>query len=133
MSGTFAFELVTPERVLVSGAMEAVLVPGTEGDFMVMAGHAPVVSTLRPGILEATAPGGKAQRLFVRSGLAEATAESMTVLAEHAVLLDGLAGDDLAELVSDSERLVADAADETERAYAQNALARLRAALPSAR
>ena len=81
---TFNFELVTPERLLLSGAAEQVVVPGAEGDFAVLAGHAPVISTLRPGIVDITMADGK-KRIFVKKGVAEADPERLTILAQTAV------------------------------------------------
>jgi F-type H+-transporting ATPase subunit epsilon len=87
MAASFNFELVTPERMLIAGAAEQVVVPGAEGDFAVLPGHAPVVSTLRPGILEITLPAGK-RRVFVKKGVAEADPARLTVLAQTAIALE---------------------------------------------
>ena len=87
MAASFNFELVTPERMLFAGAAEQVVVPGAEGDFAVLPGHAPVVSTLRPGILEITLPAGK-RRVFVKKGVAEADPARLTVLAQTAIALE---------------------------------------------
>jgi F-type H+-transporting ATPase subunit epsilon len=89
MAAAFNFELVTPERVVFKGTAEQVVVPGAEGDFAVLAGHAPVVSTLRPGILEVTLPNGH-QRVFVKKGVAEADPAKLTVLAQTAIAVDDL-------------------------------------------
>ncbi|MDP1879059.1 MAG: ATP synthase F1 subunit epsilon, partial [Actinomycetota bacterium] len=83
MAATFNFELVTPERLVFSGEATQVVVPGSEGDFAVLAGHSPFISTLRPGILEVTLPQG-AQRLLVKKGVAEADPTRLTVLAQTA-------------------------------------------------
>jgi F-type H+-transporting ATPase subunit epsilon len=80
---TFHFELVSPEKLLFSGDVEQVDVPGAEGDFGVLAGHAPFVSTLRPGILTVRAASGE-QKIVVLGGFAEVSAEGLTVLAEVA-------------------------------------------------
>ena len=80
---TFKFDLVSPERLLFSGDVEQVDVPGAEGDFGVLAGHAPFVSTLRPGILTVHAASGE-QKVVVLGGFAEVSAEGLTVLAEVA-------------------------------------------------
>ncbi len=80
---TFKFELVSPERLLLSEDVEQVVVPGSEGDFTVLAGHAPVLSTLRPGVMDVKLPGGKAKRLYVKAGFAEVDPESLTVLAQR--------------------------------------------------
>lgn len=85
MARTFNFELVTPERVMLSATAEEVLVPGADGDFTVLPDHAPVISTLRPGVLEAKMGGGKNARIFVRGGFCEVGPTSLTVLAETAM------------------------------------------------
>ena len=83
---TMQFDLVSPERRLASIQAEAVQIPGAEGDMTAMPGHAPVITTLRPGVMRATGPSGE-QDFVVTGGFAEITAESCTVLAErsHAV------------------------------------------------
>jgi len=81
---TFQFDLVSPEKLLFSGAVDQVDVPGTEGDFGVLAGHAPTVSALRPGIMIVYV-NGQAQRMVVLGGFAEVSADgSLTVLADLA-------------------------------------------------
>ncbi len=77
------FELVSPEKLVFSGEVTQVDVPGIEGDFGVLAGHAPYVSTLRPGILTVHATGGD-QKIIVLGGFAEVSAQGLTVLAELA-------------------------------------------------
>ena len=77
------FELVSPEKLLFSGEVNQVDVPGAEGDFGVLAGHAPTVATLRPGIVTVHAPGGST-RIVVLGGFAEVSASGLTILAEVA-------------------------------------------------
>ncbi len=86
MAETFKFELVSPERVLLSGDAEKVEVPGTDGDFTVLPGHAPFISTLRPGLIRVTLKDKGIDDIFVKSGFAEANPESLTVLTEHAFI-----------------------------------------------
>ncbi len=87
---TFHFDLVSPEKLLFSGEVDQVDVPGTEGDFGVLAGHAPLVSALRPGIMTVTV-NGQAQRMVVLGGFAEVSAEgTLTVLADLAELGRGV-------------------------------------------
>jgi F-type H+-transporting ATPase subunit epsilon len=88
---TFHFELVSPEKLLFSGDVEQVDVPGAEGDFGVLAGHAPFVSTVRPGILTVHSASGE-QKIVVLGGFAEVSADGLTVLA------------DVAESVADIDR-----------------------------
>ena len=85
MADKLALELVSPERLLVSAEADMVVVPGGEGDFGVLAGHAPVISSVRPGVVEVHDEGGETERIFVTGGFAEVTAEGLTVLAEDAV------------------------------------------------
>jgi F-type H+-transporting ATPase subunit epsilon len=80
---TFHFELVSPEKIAFTGEVDQVDVPGAEGDFGVLAGHAPVVATLRPGIMVVTTAGNK-QQFVVLGGLAEVSAKGLTVLADVA-------------------------------------------------
>ena len=85
MAEKVEFELVSPERLLVSKPVDMVVVPGAEGDFGVLRGHAPLISTLRLGVIDVHDAGGVADRIFVAGGFAEVTAERCTVLAEQAV------------------------------------------------
>ena len=85
MADKVEFELVSPERLLLSRAVEMVVVPGVEGDFGVLAGHAPLISTVRPGIIEVHEDGKVTDRIFVAGGVAEVNAERCTVLAEVAM------------------------------------------------
>ena len=86
MADRVQFELVTPERLIMSTEVEMVVVPGAEGNFGVLPGHSPLISTLRPGMIEIyeTRPAVSA-RIFVVSGIAEVTPERCTVLAEDAI------------------------------------------------
>jgi len=84
------FELVTPERLIFSEMVEMVVVPGTEGNFGVLPGHAPLISTIRPGMIEIYERQSVTRRIFVVSGVAEVTAERCTVLADEAASPDTL-------------------------------------------
>ena len=84
MAGTFKFELVSPERILVSAEVSEVMVPGGDGDFTVFAGHAPVISMLRPGIMIAKLADGTQTRTYIHGGFCEVSPDSLTVLAEKA-------------------------------------------------
>jgi F-type H+-transporting ATPase subunit epsilon len=104
---TLHFELVSPERLVFSGEVDQVDVPGAEGDFGVLVGHAPLVTTIRPGILTVFT-GGNAQKIVVLGGFAEVSAEGLTVLA------------DLAEAVEDIDRaIVAKQIEETQKRIAK--------------
>ena len=84
------FELVSPERLILSTEVEMVVVPGTEGNFGVLPGHAPLISTIRPGTIDIYQGGAITERIFVVSGIAEVTPERCTVLADEAMAPDSL-------------------------------------------
>jgi F-type H+-transporting ATPase subunit epsilon len=84
---TFQFDLVSPEKLAFSGEVDQVDIPGVEGDFGVLAGHAPVVAAIRPGILTVTT-GGTHEKIIVLGGLAEVSEKGLTVLADVATSLD---------------------------------------------
>ena len=86
---TFHFDLVSPEKLAFSGEVDQVDIPGVEGDFGVLAGHAPVVAAVRPGILTITT-GGSHQKIIVLGGLAEMSDKGLTVLADVATSLQEL-------------------------------------------
>jgi F-type H+-transporting ATPase subunit epsilon len=115
---TFNFELVTPERLLLSGAAEQVVVPGAEGDFAVLAGHAPVISTLRPGIVDITMTDGK-KRIFVKKGVAEADPERLTILAQTAVAVESLDAAAIAAELKAAEVELAEAKDDQSKRMAE--------------
>lgn len=113
------FELVTPERLVISRGVDMVVVPGTEGDFGVLPGHTPMVSTVRPGVVNVYQGNEIVERMFVAGGFAEVTAARCTVLADRAVAVDELdraateqtlkdAREDLADAKTDDERREAD-------------------------
>jgi len=115
MADQIQFELVSPERLLMSEPVEMVVVPGVEGDFGVLPGHAPLVSTVRPGVIAVFEGGKVVQRIFVARGFAEVTGERCTVLAEQAMPVADIdrataegeirdARDDLGEVKDDAER-----------------------------
>lgn len=85
MAETFAFELVSPSKLLVSEQVSMVTVPGAEGDFGALPGHAPLLSTVRPGVIEVTVDGVVTRKVYVAGGFAEVTADRVTVLAEEAI------------------------------------------------
>ena len=126
MAAAFKFELVSPERLLVSEEVQVVVVPGSEGEFGVMAGHAPFVSTLRPGFLKVSRTSGEELDFFVRGGFAEVNATGLTVLAERAIARSDLKADEIAQQITDAEEDVADAKDEATRDRAAETLQQLR-------
>jgi len=126
MAATFKFELVSPERLLVSGEAAQVVVPGTEGQFTFLPGHAPIMSTMKPGVLAVTMQGEPEARIFVRGGFAEGSPEALTVLAEQAIPMDELDREALAQEIRNAEEDVADATDEETRAARQERLDQLK-------
>lgn len=125
MADPFQFDLVSPERLLMTEQVEQVVVPGSEGQFTVMIGHAPVMTTLRPGVLAVTR-GGNEERIYVRGGFADVNASGLTVLAEEAIPLGELDPAKLAEQIKDAEEDVADAKDDTAKAAAAMTLEHLK-------
>ena len=123
---TFHFDLVSPESLLMSEAVDQVDVPGSEGDFGVLAGHAPLVTTLRPGIL-IVYRGGDAFKVVVNGGFAEVNPEGLTVLADMAVPVDDFDTAVLAGEIKDTEEDVADATDDRVRDKLGHRLDRLKA------
>ena len=90
MADRIEFELVTPERLIISTMVEMVVVPGTEGNFGVLPGHAPLISTIRPGTVDIYEGRAITERIFVVGGIAEVTPERCTVLADEATAADAL-------------------------------------------
>jgi F-type H+-transporting ATPase subunit epsilon len=111
---SFKFELVSPERVLVSEDADQVVLPGTEGDFAVLEGHAPFVSTLRPGVLDVTA-GTTRRRLLVKGGFAEVGPTRLTVLAEQAFDVADLDAAKIGKELESAEAELAAAKDDEAR------------------
>jgi F-type H+-transporting ATPase subunit epsilon len=122
---TFHFDLVSPEQLLFSGEVEHVVVPGTEGEFGVLAGHAPLVAMLKPGILKILGP--NEQRILVVGGFAEVGPEGLTVLADRAVPVAEVDAAVLAGEIRDTEEDVADAKDDAARDKLRLKLDQLRA------
>jgi F-type H+-transporting ATPase subunit epsilon len=126
MAELFKFELVSPEDLLLSQDVQQVLVPGTEGNFTVLPAHAPVLSTLRPGVLDVVDESGREERIYVRGGVAEVNPKGLTVLAEEAVPLAELSPEMLAQQIRNAEEDVADATEDEKRRRAQESLDHLR-------
>jgi F-type H+-transporting ATPase subunit epsilon len=128
---SFHFDLVSPEKLLFSGDVEQVDVPGAEGDFGVLAGHAPFVTTVRPGILTLYGQDGPL-KVVVNSGFAEVNPQGLTVLADMAVPLDDFDRSELAGQIKNAEEDVADAKEDWQRdklAHRLEQLKELQAAL----
>ncbi|MEM7635475.1 MAG: F0F1 ATP synthase subunit epsilon [Pseudomonadota bacterium] len=122
MADLLKFELVSPERLLSSGDVQQVIVPGTEGEFTVLVNHAPVLSTLKPGVVTVTDESGNAERIFVRGGFAEVNPAGLTILAEEAVAVSELSADDLAQKIQNAREDADDATDPEKKRRAQETL-----------
>jgi F-type H+-transporting ATPase subunit epsilon len=120
------FELVSPARLLYSGDVVSVQIPGTEGEMTILANHAPVLSTLKPGVVVVSKDGGTTEKIFVRGGFAEVNASGLTVLAETAIPLADLDTVALNAQIKNAEEDVADAKSDETRAKANEALDHLR-------
>jgi F-type H+-transporting ATPase subunit epsilon len=118
-----SFRLVMPEREVLATEADMVVVPGSEGDFGVLHGHAPLISTVRPGVLEVLQGNKVEQRFIVVGGFAEVTPERCTVLADEATPFDEVTAEQLAERERQAERDITDAGSEAEKAAAEKALA----------
>ena len=121
---TFRFDLVSPEQLVYSGEVEHVVVPGTEGEFGVLAGHAPLIAMLRPGVVRILGP--DEQDLLVVGGFAEVSPEGLTILADRAVPLAEVDPAVIADEIRDAEEDVADATDDATRDKLQHKLDQLR-------
>lgn len=113
---TFHFDLVSPEKLAFSGEVDQVDIPGVEGDFGVLAGHAPVIAAIRPGILTVFS-GGRQERIIVTGGVAEVSERGLTVLADVARTLEELDRSRLADVIAEMEAKLAEKeGDELDRA-----------------
>ena len=113
---TFHFDLVSPEKLAFSGEVDQVDIPGAEGDFGVLAGHAPIVAALRPGILTVFS-GGKQEKIIVTGGVAEVSERGLTVLADVAQTLEELDRARLSDVIAEMEAKLAEKeGDELDRA-----------------
>jgi F-type H+-transporting ATPase subunit epsilon len=104
---TFHFDLVSPEKLAFSGEVDQVDIPGWEGDFGVLAGHAPVVAAVRPGILTIT-QGGAREKIIVTGGLAEVSEKGLTVLADVATSIEEVDRAAFADQISSMEEKLAE-------------------------
>jgi F-type H+-transporting ATPase subunit epsilon len=122
---TFRFDLVSPEQMVFSGEVEHVVVPGTEGEFGVLAGHAPLVAMLKPGVLRILGP--NEQRIMVVGGFAEVSPDGLTVLADMAMPVEEVDRDVIAGQIKDTEEDLADSKDDAKRDKLRTKLEQLRA------
>ncbi len=122
---SFHFELVSPNKLVFSGQAELVLVPGSEGDFVVLRDHAPVMASLRPGVVSFEEAQGKQTRIFVRGGFADVSAAGLILLAETAIPEGELDAAHIDQEIRNAEEDLADAPDAQKRLW-QEKLDRLR-------
>src|SRR5262249_16958723 len=112
---SFKFELVSPERLLVSEDVVSVVVPGSEGEMTVMAHHAPVLPTMRPGVVVAQSVGGETSRYVVYGGFADILPDSCTLLAEFSVHEKDFDRQDLQRRVEETKRAISEASEPEHR------------------
>ncbi|ALG70610.1 ATP synthase subunit epsilon [Azospirillum thiophilum] len=129
MADKVEFELVSPEKLLKSQPVDMVVVPGSEGDFGVLAGHSPMISTVRPGVIDVYEGDRIVDRVFVAGGFAEVTEARCTVLAEEAVALADLNRGAVEQQIKDLSEDLDDSKSDAERATAESKLAVARAKL----
>lgn len=122
---SFQFELVSPERLVLSEEVDQVDLPGTDGDFGVLANHSPFLSTLRAGVITVKR-GSEVRKIFVRGGFADVNNSGLTVLAEKAIPVSDLKADVIAMEIKNAEEDVADAKSPEARQKAETKLAQLR-------
>ena len=125
MADKLHFELVSPERLLIDAEVDAVVVPGSEGDFMVLPRHAPMMTTIRPGVVKVSDEKGDAKRLFIRGGFAEVTPKGLVILAEEAVDLADLSASDLESRLRDAKEDLEDAKTDEDQHVAAEAVKQL--------
>lgn len=122
MAEAYKFELVSPERLLVSESVESVIIPGTEGEMTVMANHSPVMATVKPGVVTVKPVSGAEQRYVVFGGFADILPEGCTLLAESAVAVADISKADLDQRIQDAKDDLADAKTDEERTKAEEFL-----------
>jgi len=126
MAELFQFELVSPERQLLSKEVAEVVVPGAEGEFGVLKDHAPFISTILSGILKVRNDSDGFDEYFVRGGFADVASGGLTVLAEQAVPVGEISREQLDQAIQNAEEDVADAKDDEARQKAEMTLAQLK-------
>jgi len=130
MAETFHFELVSPERQLVSAALAEVIIPGQEGDFAALANHARVVAQIRPGILTIKPESGGEKQFFLRGGFADVGPSETAVIAEYAVPLEDFSSAMLTDEIALAQTALEEARDDASRYAASDRLERLQSLAP---
>ncbi|WP_299476348.1 F0F1 ATP synthase subunit epsilon [uncultured Roseibium sp.] len=126
MAELFQFELVSPERQLISEQVAEVVVPGAEGEFGVLKDHSPFMSSIAPGILKVRKDGDAWDEYFVRGGFADVAAGGLTVLAEQAVPVAEISREQLDQAIKNAEEDAVDAKDDSAKQKADRTLRRLK-------
>ena len=121
----FHFELVSPEKLLFAGEVESVVVPGSEGQFTVLKDHAPVMTTLKSGLVTVSDVAGKVERLYVRGGFADVSSLSFTILAEQATPLAEIDISKLEAEIKNAQDDLSDAKTDEARHSAHEKIAQL--------
>jgi F-type H+-transporting ATPase subunit epsilon len=125
MAQSFQFDLVSPERLLVSEQVESVVIPGAEGEMTVMALHAPVMTTIKPGVVTVKAASGAEERYVVFGGFADILPSGCTLLAESAVAVKDIDRADIARRIQEAREDINDARDDEARTKAEQFLHQL--------
>jgi F-type H+-transporting ATPase subunit epsilon len=125
MAQSFAFELVSPERLVLSEQAMQVVVPGTEGYFTVLANHAPIIAMIKPGVVEVTLESGDEKRMLVRGGFADVSPNGLTLLSEYVADLANFDLEELNQQIKNAQEDLADAQTDEKRDRAQLALSQL--------
>lgn len=125
MADSFNFELVSPERLLLSATVTEVIIPGAEGEMTVMAHHAPTMTTIIPGVVTVRSDEGQEDRFVVFGGFADILPEGCTLLAESAVSVADIDRDDLAQRLQDAREDLDDATSDSDKQKAQEFLDQL--------
>ncbi len=130
MAETFHFELVSPERQLVSAELAEAIIPGQEGDFAALVNHARLVAQIRPGILTTKGAAGEQKQFFLRGGFADVGPDETAVIAEHAVPLEDFNAAMLADEIALAQTALEEARDDASRYAASDRLERLHSLQP---
>jgi F-type H+-transporting ATPase subunit epsilon len=125
MADRFKFELVSPERLLVSEEVEAVVIPGSEGEFTVMANHAPFMTTVKPGVVRVQFGGGREDKYVVFGGFADVVPEGCTLLAESSISVAEVDKGDIQQRIQDAREDLNDAKDDETRSKAEQLISQL--------
>jgi F-type H+-transporting ATPase subunit epsilon len=125
MAEPFKFDLVSPERLLVSEEVESVIIPGAEGEMTVLAQHAPVMTTIKPGVVTVKSVSGAEQRYVVFGGFADILPSGCTLLAESAVAVQDIDRAEIARRIQEAKEDIADAKSDEHRTKAEEFLHQL--------